>query len=134
MHAFYRDAAHRAAEGAVRAGHIPDHGDDAAGGQLRDLTRNNVDYVPLDELDGRVATTLFVVYPPGIATVVPGERLDARSQPMVITSRCSKRARTSSRASSPKSRAFIAKSTRPARSLLYLCRQGVIRRRDGATK
>ena len=49
----------------------------------RDLTRNNVDYVPLDELEGRIATTLFVVYPPGIATVVPGERLDARSRPMV---------------------------------------------------
>ena len=47
------------------------------------LTRNNVDYIPLDELEGRVATTLFVVYPPGIATVVPGERLDARSRPMV---------------------------------------------------
>ena len=47
------------------------------------LTRNNIDYVPLDELDGRVATTLFVVYPPGIATVVPGERLDARSRPMI---------------------------------------------------
>jgi len=47
------------------------------------LTRNNVDYLPLDELEGRVATTLFVVYPPGIATIVPGERLDARSRPMI---------------------------------------------------
>ncbi|MDE2578613.1 MAG: amino acid decarboxylase [Hyphomicrobiales bacterium] len=44
------------------------------------LTRNTVDYVPLDELEGRIATTLFVVYPPGIATVVPGERLTARSR------------------------------------------------------
>jgi arginine/lysine/ornithine decarboxylase len=32
---------------------------------------------------GRVATTLFVVYPPGIATIVPGERLDARARPMI---------------------------------------------------
>ena len=47
------------------------------------LTRNNVDYAPLDEVEGRVATTLCVVYPPGIATVVPGERLDARSRPMI---------------------------------------------------
>jgi ornithine decarboxylase len=47
------------------------------------LTRNKVDYVPLDQLDGRVATTLFVVYPPGIATIVPGERIDARARPMI---------------------------------------------------
>ena len=35
------------------------------------------------EIDGRIAATLFVVYPPGIATIVPGERLDARARPMV---------------------------------------------------
>src|SRR5271169_5800002 len=49
----------------------------------RQLVRNNVDYVPLEELEGRVATTLFVVYPPGIATIVPGERLDERARPMI---------------------------------------------------
>ena len=42
-----------------------------------------MDYVPLDEAHGRIATTLFVVYPPGIATVVPGERLDERARPML---------------------------------------------------
>ena len=47
------------------------------------LVRNNVDYLPLSEVDGRIATTLWVVYPPGIATIVPGERLDERSKPMV---------------------------------------------------
>ena len=47
------------------------------------LTRNNLDYLPLDEIEGRVATTLWVVYPPGIATIVPGERLDARARPMI---------------------------------------------------
>jgi ornithine decarboxylase len=26
---------------------------------------------------------LFVVYPPGIATIVPGERLDERARPML---------------------------------------------------
>ena len=45
--------------------------------------RNNVDYLPIDEIDGRIATTLFVVYPPGIATIVPGERLDERARPMI---------------------------------------------------
>jgi ornithine decarboxylase/arginine decarboxylase len=49
----------------------------------RHLVRNTVDYVPLDALEGRIATTLFVVYPPGIATVVPGERLGPRARPMI---------------------------------------------------
>ena len=49
----------------------------------RHLVRNDVDYVTLDELAGRVATTPFVVYPPGIATIVPGERLTERARPMI---------------------------------------------------
>ena len=47
------------------------------------LVRNDVDYVPIDEAHGRIATTLFVVYPPGIASIVPGERLDERARPML---------------------------------------------------
>jgi ornithine decarboxylase len=50
---------------------------------VRQLTRNKVDYLPLDRVAGRIATTLFVVYPPGIATIVPGERLDDRAKPML---------------------------------------------------
>ncbi|HLZ65539.1 MAG TPA: Orn/Lys/Arg decarboxylase N-terminal domain-containing protein [Aliidongia sp.] len=50
---------------------------------VRQLTRNQVDYLPIDEVGGRIATTLFVVYPPGIATIVPGELLDERAQPML---------------------------------------------------
>src|SRR5262249_5283952 len=50
---------------------------------VRHLVRNEVDYVPVDETFGRVATTLFVVYPHGIATIVPGERLDERARPML---------------------------------------------------
>ena len=83
MHAFYR--AHdisRLQQTQFAAEHLPTVAMTPREAQLH-LTRNNVDYVPLDELEGRVATTLFVVYPPGIATVVPGERLDARSRPMV---------------------------------------------------
>ena len=49
----------------------------------RRLVRNQVEYLPLDQLEGRVATTLFVVYPPGIATIVPGEKLDERTRPML---------------------------------------------------
>lgn len=33
------------------------------------LAANEVDYVPLDEVDGHVAATLNLVYPPGIAVV-----------------------------------------------------------------
>ncbi|MFQ3460004.1 amino acid decarboxylase, partial [Bradyrhizobium sp. UFLA01-814] len=39
--------------------------------------------LPIDQIFGRVAATPFVVYPPGIATIVPGERLSERSKPMI---------------------------------------------------
>jgi ornithine decarboxylase len=45
--------------------------------------RNDVDYLPIGAITGRIATTPFVVYPPGIATIVPGERLTERAQPMI---------------------------------------------------
>ncbi len=47
------------------------------------LTRNKVDYVPVSEIRGRVAATLMLVYPPGIALMVPGERVGRNSSPMV---------------------------------------------------
>jgi arginine/lysine/ornithine decarboxylase len=47
------------------------------------MVRNNVDYVPLDGIAGRIAATLWVVYPPGIASIIPGERLTAAAQPMI---------------------------------------------------
>jgi arginine/lysine/ornithine decarboxylase len=50
---------------------------------VRELVRNNVDYLPIDQAFGRIATTMFVVYPPGIASIVPGERLDERVRPML---------------------------------------------------
>jgi ornithine decarboxylase len=49
----------------------------------RYLVRNDVEYLPIDSIAGRIATTAFVVYPPGIATIVPGERLTQRAQPMI---------------------------------------------------
>jgi ornithine decarboxylase len=50
---------------------------------VRRLVRNDVEYLPIEEVSGYIATTLWVVYPPGIATIVPGERLDERAQPMI---------------------------------------------------
>jgi ornithine decarboxylase len=49
----------------------------------QNLVRNNVDYLPIDEIEDRIAATLFVVYPPGIATIVPGERLGTQTRPMI---------------------------------------------------
>jgi ornithine decarboxylase len=47
------------------------------------LVANEVDYVPLDEITGRVAATLALIYPPGIGVIVPGERWDERAKPML---------------------------------------------------
>ena len=50
---------------------------------VQKLTRNQVHYLPIDEVEGKIATTLWVVYPPGIATIAPGEILDERARPML---------------------------------------------------
>jgi ornithine decarboxylase len=47
------------------------------------LVANEVDYVPLDQVQGRVSATLALIYPPGIGVVVPGERWDERAKPML---------------------------------------------------
>ncbi len=49
----------------------------------RALVANDVDYVALDDIKGRIAATLALIYPPGIGVVVPGERWDDRAQPML---------------------------------------------------
>ena len=49
----------------------------------RQLTRNKVDYLPISDIEGRIAATLMLVYPPGIGTILPGERIGGRSQPML---------------------------------------------------
>jgi ornithine decarboxylase/arginine decarboxylase len=83
MHSFYRQAGVSALQAAqFRAEHLPElamlpHQ------AMQELVRNRVDYLPLDALGGRIATTLWVVYPPGIATIIPGERLTERARPMI---------------------------------------------------
>jgi ornithine decarboxylase len=47
------------------------------------FTANQIDYVPIDQVAGRVAATMALVYPPGIGVVVPGERWDERAAPMI---------------------------------------------------
>jgi ornithine decarboxylase len=45
--------------------------------------RNNIDYIPLAELPGRIAATLALVYPPGIGLILPGERYGAATGPLL---------------------------------------------------
>jgi ornithine decarboxylase len=45
------------------------------------MVRNEVDYLPMDKVEGRVSGTLALVYPPGIGVIVPGERYDANGNP-----------------------------------------------------
>jgi arginine/lysine/ornithine decarboxylase len=83
MHRFFRQADVSGLQARqFSADHLPEIAmspHDAA----RSLVRNDVDYLPIGELTGRIATTPFVVYPPGIATIVPGERITERAQPMI---------------------------------------------------
>ena len=83
MHRFFREADVSALQAKqFSPEHLPEIAlspHDAA----RCLVRNDVDYLPIDAIAGRIATTPFVVYPPGIATIVPGERLTERAQPMI---------------------------------------------------
>jgi arginine/lysine/ornithine decarboxylase len=46
------------------------------------LVANEVDYLPLESMKGRVSATLALIYPPGIGVILPGERWDDRAQPM----------------------------------------------------
>jgi ornithine decarboxylase len=83
MHRFFREAD---VSGLQTKQFLPEHLPDIAlspRDAARKLFRNDVDYLPIDELKGRIATTPFVVYPPGIAAIVPGERLNDRAQPMI---------------------------------------------------
>lgn len=83
MHAFYRDAdIKRLQRLCFRATSFPELAmlpKDA----YEALVANEVDYVPLTEVAGRVAATLALIYPPGIGVIVPGERWDDRARPML---------------------------------------------------
>ena len=116
MHGFFRDSA---ASTLQRAQFAPEHLPTLAmppHEAVRQLVRNNVDYLPISQAFGRIATTMFVVYPPGIASIVPGERLDERARPMLDYLRCSSAAPTCFPASRSRSRASTARSKRTARS------------------
>ncbi|MER2266992.1 Orn/Lys/Arg family decarboxylase [Methylobacterium oxalidis] len=83
FHAFHRESGTSALQ---RKQFAPEHLPEMAlppKAAAQMLTRNRVDYVPIAEAEGRIATTLLLVYPPGIGTVLPGERIDTRARPML---------------------------------------------------
>lgn len=83
MHAFYRGADVKGLQRqCFRAGSFPEQAMPAREA-YEALVANEVDYLPLTEVKGRVAATLALIYPPGIGVVVPGERWDDRAQPML---------------------------------------------------
>jgi len=83
MHDFYRKANIKELQRlCFRATSFPEQAMSAQDAYMA-LVANDVDYLPLDQVKGRVAATLALIYPPGIGVVVPGERWDERAQPML---------------------------------------------------
>ena len=83
MHDFYRKADIKELQRlCFRASSFPEQAMRAQDA-YRALVANEVEYVPLAKVKGRIAATLALIYPPGIGVVVPGERWDERAQPML---------------------------------------------------
>jgi ornithine decarboxylase len=83
MHRFYRE--HDCSglqKKQFRAEHFPDIALSPRDA-MQKLIANEVEFLPLDRIQGRIAATLNLVYPPGIAVVVPGERYTEAAKPML---------------------------------------------------
>jgi ornithine decarboxylase len=83
MHSFYREAnVKELQKRCFRASSFPELAMSSKDA-YEALVANEVDYVPLEKIRGRIAATLALIYPPGIGVIVPGERWDERAQPML---------------------------------------------------
>jgi ornithine decarboxylase len=83
MHSFYREANVKDLQRkCFRASSFPELAMSAENA-YEALVANDVDYIPLDTAQNRISATLALIYPPGIGVVLPGERWDARAQPML---------------------------------------------------
>jgi ornithine decarboxylase len=83
MHGFYREHDIAALQRACfRGEHFPEQAMSVQQA-TEAFVGNQVDYLPLAKCKGRISATLALIYPPGIGIVVPGERYDARAQPML---------------------------------------------------
>ncbi|WP_437883391.1 Orn/Lys/Arg decarboxylase N-terminal domain-containing protein [Pseudomonas sp. LRF_L74] len=81
LHACYRENATAKAlkrmytslpEAALKPAHAYDH-----------LVRGEVEAVPIEQLEGRVAAVMLVPYPPGIPLIMPGERFTAQTRSII---------------------------------------------------
>lgn len=83
MHGFYKSAEIKGLQrGCFRASSFPELAMTAEDA-YQALVSNDVEYLPLDQIRGRVSATLALIYPPGIGVVVPGERWTEKAQPMI---------------------------------------------------
>ncbi len=86
MHDYYREADIKTLQRKVfRAEHFPEQAMSPQAA-VHQMVANNVEYVKLRDIKGRIGVMLALIYPPGIGVVVPGERWDDRAQPMITTS------------------------------------------------
>ena len=63
------------------------------------LVRGEVEAVPIDELEGRVAAVMLVPYPPGIPLIMPGERFTGETRSILDYLRFARTSPSASRAS-----------------------------------
>ncbi|MCF8127022.1 MAG: lysine decarboxylase, partial [Deltaproteobacteria bacterium] len=47
------------------------------------LIRGKTEYVPVAELEGRIAAVMVTPYPPGIPLIMPGERLTSKNTNLI---------------------------------------------------
>ena len=115
MHRFYRDAEiSRLQREQFQADHLPELAMTPARRRSHAGRATRSIIVPISQVEGRIAATLMLVYPPGIATIIPGERLGGRATPMIDYLLAFEGRRTRFRASAPRSRACIASGSRMA--------------------
>ena len=48
-----------------------------------ELVKGNIERVEIEQLSGRIAATMLVPYPPGIPTIMPGERFGGSDEPII---------------------------------------------------
>ncbi len=83
LHGFYREKKVSALQsGQFLAEHIPEIAMSPREANQKFLA-NELDYLPIEELNGRIAATINLVYPPGIPVVLPGERYTERTKPQL---------------------------------------------------
>ena len=64
------------------------------------LVKGEIERVDIEQLSGRIAATMLVPYPPGIPTIMPGERFGDSDEPIIQSLRIAREQNARFRASS----------------------------------